>query len=257
MYCLVDLDSLGVCQTIKQSTKGNQSPAVSTKSGHITITYGMAEETIEAMKQYMASKDMEIQELKKRLAEIHKNEFSSLPTEADEWATQFLATLPLRKDQLMTAQQDKKQLLETEKAKITMLFDFILQSFDVRLDALIKRGSKIRVKDKLPVGTLPLLDCSTSTIRSVVFTNGRTLDVILICGSLKQGAINHYPKITFRFLDEPLFTVMHSSIILNIGNVKPQIPELMYTLNGDVISDAFKSKLFSAYDKLFEMVFVN
>src|SRR5208283_4454244 len=111
-------------QPMSQETHGSNSPIIYTGKGNVkvSITINEAKEICKTLQDlietYKNEKDIEISELKKRLAKIHETELHVLPEEADEWANQFISTLPLRKDKVIT--EENEEIIRFKKLRMNI-----------------------------------------------------------------------------------------------------------------------------------------
>jgi hypothetical protein len=256
-------------KTVQQSTQGDQSPAISTTSGNVTITYTMAEESIKVLKEFIESKNMENQELRRRVAEIHKNEFNSLPAEADEWAVHFLSTLPLRKDRLFEAEKEEKRKLDAQIINIPIILNFAIQSFDSRIEAIHKRVDKVVLQKKTDYNTFFVTNTDQlkekSDLRIVSFPNGSIVRVSLSLGFIRDKSINPYPSLQFELIIgksiKESFQVYRGWPPTIGGHGQPIKNGVYYNPYGEddgkiVIHKGYTSQLNSAYDSLLEAAFV-
>lgn len=254
-------ESLFAQTSSRQSTTGHNSPIVS-NSKNITINIGAAEETIETLKEYINSTNKDKQQLQKRLTDIHKKEFDSTPDEAEAWAVQFLTSMPIRKDKLISLENDRKNISEKEKIKTSILFDYILKDFDSSILALKKYKTKIYMQvysnyNLFVDGQTP---AQLSILREVTFPTKNILKVILAPGKVVNGLVKIYPRLTFVEIKD---TKEHS--LLEIENLKGQggfrmrgseICYIDYKLDGDPINDQFKVEFSNAFDKVMETIFL-
>lgn len=245
----------------RQSTTGPNSPIVS-NSKNITITIGAAKETVETLQEYLNSTIKDNQQLRKRLTDIHKKEFDSTPDEAEAWAMQFLTSMPIRKDKLISLENDRKNLSEKEKIKTSILFDYILKDFDSRILALKKYKSKIHMQvysnyNLFVGGQTP---AQFSILREVTFPTKNILKVRLDPGRVVNGLVKKYPRLNFVEIKDT-----KERTLLDIENLKGQGGFIMrasevyyidYKLDNDPINDEFKAKFSTAFDKVMEAIFL-
>jgi len=248
----------------QQSTSGPNSPIIN-NSKDLTINIGVAEESIEALKEYINSQNKETQELKKRLTEIHKKEFDSTPKEAEAWAAQFISSLPIRKDKFVSLENDKKDYSEKAKIQIPILFDYIFRDFDARILALKKYKSgvnlivntdfKLLVDSKSP-------DFKQYTPREVTFPNGNILKLFLIPGTFSNSLIRTYPNIRFCEVKNNNIVLLNIGETTTFGNVTlfnrgdPVAYTLRYRLDGDPINEQFKTGFSNYFDKVMQTMFL-
>jgi hypothetical protein len=92
--------------TTQQSTMGNQSPTIYSK-GDVIVMYGLEDfrkwnqMTKEMLKNTPEDKKYTEQEVRDKIAKIYQKLYDTLPQEAEERASQFLSTFPLRQEQLI------------------------------------------------------------------------------------------------------------------------------------------------------------
>lgn len=257
-----------------QETHGTKSPAAYTENGDITISYGVALETIEALKEFIDSKDQEIDSLKQRLIEIHKSEFDSIPEDADRWATHFLSTMPIRKDQFKSQEQSfdqatKDKRLESDKLqkKIEVLFKFLIDIIDSNINKLKMLGG-IKEYEKIDLPHLfrehPNSTPASKKIRKITFNNGSLINIILDTGSLERGLVRSCPNLYFNakynnrsgeklfWIREPkrgqTITFGTPPVIQDVK--KPKIADVTYSTKGDfLISKQFKEVFMKSFDE--------
>lgn len=216
------------------------------------------EESLKVLMEYVSSKDLEIHKLKKRLTDIHKVEFDSLPEEADRWASHFISTLPLRKEKLISQEDDRRIFSEKEKAKIPIVFDFVISDFDSRMMALKKHLDIYISKRDFP----DLFGVSTR-IRKVTFQNGSSIELVVQPGSLTKGLLNTYPSVDFyksannqRYKLFSIWKPIGGTITFGAGlQTKPLINDITYSLDDNLIlSQDFRNRIASNFDKMVEIV---
>lgn len=257
-----------------QETHGIKSPAAYTENGDITITYGVALETIEALKEFIDSKEQEIDSLKQRLIEIHKSEFDSIPEDADRWATHFLSTMPIRKDRFKSQEQSfdqatKDKRLESDKLqkKVEVLFKFLIDTIDSNINEL-KMVEGIKDYEKIDFPYLfrehPNITPASRRIRKITFNNSSIINIILDTGSLKKGLTRSCPNLYFNakynnrsrerlfWIREPqrgkIITFGTPPVIQDVK--KPKIADVTYSTEGEsLISEQFKENFMKSFDE--------
>jgi len=239
----------------KQETHGSNSPVAYTGKGNITITINEAKEICKAVQELIESskndKDIEISTLKKRIADIHQTQLSVLPQEADEWAEQFLSTLPLRKDKVIMQEKEETKRFEKERMNIPILFEYSINKFDEYISALTKHDKNITIEqDQIPI---IIINNDTPKLytyfKKISFPNGNLLVINISPGTIKNDAFISYPGLS----------------ILAIKNGRGELMLSMvhhYTLGSGIaygeaeLTDSLKKELTRRYDYLIERTYL-
>jgi hypothetical protein len=205
-------------------------------------------------------KEIEIAELKKRLADMHKVEFDVLPKEADDWAKFFIESLPLRKDKVSTVENDKRIASDKVKNELPVIFDYIFQGLDTRISALQKYVSDIHLERPENYTLIVDLDVSNSIrqylARKIIFSNKHSIELILTPGTLEKGIFTSYPKLDFVEVvnnrRKDLFFIWRAvGGYARIGH--PIMNDLSY---GDSLDEPFRANISKQFDKLIEVVYL-
>lgn len=248
-----------LAQPTSQNTKGPNSPVIYTGKGDVkvSITINEIENICKTLREYVEDyknkKDIEISDLKKRIAKIHETEINVLPEEADKWADQFISTLPLRKDKITTKEDAEKKEFEKEKISIPLLFEYIIKKFDDYILALKRHDKSINVKQEQFPEIFVYSDSSTPRkLRLISFPNGSSLEVTFVPGLIINDKFRSYPKLYISEIKNGQkyddFLVMHAASIFGGGNI------LMYN-NGE-LTEQFKKDLTKRYDLLIEKAYL-
>gem|GEM_PF-6344191 len=243
-------------QPIQQKTHGSNSPAAYTQKGNITITINELVEIRKAIQELIDSsgkeKDIEISKLKERIAKIHQTELRVLPHEADAWADQFLATLPLRKDRVVTQEKEEEVRFQKERLSIPILFEYSIKKFDEYIIALKKRDKNIVLKQEEMPQIVPSAGSPRhyDTLRIASFPNGTELIVKLNSGSAANGHLVYpalYVWLKKHGEDKPMLFLEQVKYINR--------PNALAYGNGE-LTDQFKEQLARAYDVMIEEAYL-
>jgi len=245
-------------QPTNQETHGPNSPVIYTGKGNVkvSITVNEAKEICKTLQElietYKKERDIEISELKKRIAKIHETEFHVLPKEADEWADHFISTLPLRKDKVTTQENEEKTRFEKEKINIPLLFEYTIKKFDDYVLALKKHDQRVNLKQEQIPEIIVYGGSSKSydSLRIVFFPNGTSLEVHFRSGLIKNDQFIVYPSLSIYEvkngqIQSIAFSMVHQFTI-GSGFVYGE---------GELI-DSFKEELTRAYDRMIERAYL-
>lgn len=239
--------SLAASQPTKQETHGDNSPIANTQKGNICITINEADKIREMIQDIFNNCDnAQSLELKKRLAEIHKTELKTLPEEADKWADEFIQTLPLRKDKVLSQEEEQNKRLTQQTKDIPLLFEYTIKKFDAQILALRnKLDNKIELKQEDFKGMIAYGDEITvvnNPIRVVTFPNGTKLLLSVSKGRIKDNRFVQYPGIDINEIkngqDKRIFSMVH--VCYGYCTV--------FTYNDGELNDRMKSELSRIFD---------
>lgn len=209
--------------------------------------------------------NVQLENYKNRIAELHKQEFKSSSEDAEEWATNFLASLKIRQDKIKQIQEEEIIKYRKELIKLPILFDFILHDFDSKASAFLNRfpDTKFMSVEKYDL----MVDSELSEkkdllIRKLTFENGNSIELILEQGTLEKQKIKSYPKIycseTTKNVRQISFTIhKHTGLGSITRGPRPLIGNISYTLHEDsFITNGFRKDISAAYQKAIETVYL-
>lgn len=252
-------------QSTSQETHGSNSPVIYTGKGNVkvSITINEAREIGKTLQDlvetYKNEKDIEISELKKRVAKIHQTELNVLPEEADKWADQFISTLPLRKDKVSTEENEETIRFEKHRINIPILFEYSIKTFDEYILALKKRDKKIDFKQQ-QIPEIITYDNSIQeygSLRIVSFPNGTTLTLLLRTGVIRNDRFESYPHLSIDLMKNGTKQIMLWVEKEKASYHNNSLGYLIYGNHRDgELTDEFKKSLTMAYDIIIQEAYL-
>jgi hypothetical protein len=256
-------DFLASAQTVQQKTHGQNSPAAYTGKGNITVNINELKEieriVQEAIKSYETGKDVERDELKKRIAEIHKTQFNVLPQEADQWAEQFVSTLPLRKDRVIAEENEETKRFEKHRMNIPILFEYCIKKFDEYILALKKHDKKIDFKQEQIPEIITFANSSQeyNSLRVASFPNGTVLKLSFWTGVIKNDRFQTYPFLRIYLIKNGVEQIMLQVVQEQIAGFINALAYIWYGKHKDgELTDDFKKRLTKAYDIIIQEAYL-
>ncbi len=211
-------------------------------------------------------KNVNLENYKKRIAELHKQEFKSSSDDAKEWATNFLATLNIRRDKIKQLEEEKLLEQKKELIKLPILFEYILQEFDTIASAFESKATNTEFKK---VDNYDLMvdkeisDKKFILVRKLTFENGNFIELILEQGTLEKSSIQSYPSISCRETTKNLkkpsisFGINKKVPGMKIISGRPLIFDIDYSLaDHEFFAEGFKNSISSAFQKAIETVYL-
>ncbi|MGA2331689.1 MAG: hypothetical protein ABSF48_10820 [Thermodesulfobacteriota bacterium] len=256
---LISGGEFSAAQPTQQETHAPNSPVIYTGKGNVkvSITINEAKEICKTLQElietYKNERDIEISELKKRIAKIHETELHVLPKEADEWAEYFLSTLPLRKDKVITQEKEETVRFEKERTNIPVLFEYSIKKFDEYILALKKHDKRINLKQEQIPQIITYADSPQeyNSVRIASFPNGTSLTIRLNTGVIRNNRFQQYPFITI-FLRKN----GQEQIMLWVEQIKYAARTNPLAYGDGELTDVFKKYLTRAYDIMIEEAYL-
>jgi hypothetical protein len=188
--------------------------------------------------------NINIDELRKGIAQIHQQVFGSIPQEAERAASDLLSALSHTKHQLKAITEKQEQESNLFQIRFTPLFNYIIAYFDELILGIQKHGQSIQVER---IESLPAVAGETATrymIRKVLFSNKKELIVGFVPAVVHNGVLVSYPSIVFegpkdKTVDYSFWIRAHSAaVMIRLSTAPPQpIADLEYSLQTDPVSD--------------------
>jgi len=152
----------------------------------------------EAVIEGLYSQNIKYQELEQLLKLKYKDAFSSTENEAKQWASEFLASLPQKREDEKNLRNQSNKLVNKLELRWSPLYQFIIKSFDTRVQELTKAslGTLVESKD-IHLVTNYQVNQTQTILRSFNFSNGNSLSMKVYTAVVDNGKITCYPNVIF------------------------------------------------------------
>lgn len=207
-------------------------------------------------------KNITAEQMPELMTALNQKVFRTSREEAAKWAEGFVNSVAIRKERLLSEELSKLKSSGEILIRIPMTFGLILQVFDAQAEQIKARIEGIKFIREPFIGPPDFfLRPETSeqgpcVLRRMIFSNGRQLDITVIFGTIKRGAIVHYPELRFietENRNQELLLLIYRPMPteVRLGPLSP-IPDVTYSVDGSA-GDGFEAQLQSAFEKLFEL----
>jgi hypothetical protein len=181
---------------------GNQSPLVNSVGGPVNIIDERSD--INEIRNIVDIIDKTtpegtkytLQEFRTRISKIYQQLYDVLPQEAEDRATQFLSTLPMRQQALEDKYEDRIKLIEILPSNLQETFNYIIKYTDLYLSELEKR-SNITFEKLAEIGPIFASNTNGYVIRRIKCEDKKYIDVNFYPGLILKNEVSEYPKLLF------------------------------------------------------------
>jgi hypothetical protein len=144
------------------------------------------------------NQNVENRDLKQLLELKYKDAFSSTEKEAKQWASDFVSTLPQKRENVKNLKNQSNKLVSKLELQWSPLYQFIIQSFDTRAQELTKAslGTLVESKD-INIVTNSQVNQTQTILRKFNFSNGNSLSLKVYTAVVDNGRVTFYPNIIF------------------------------------------------------------
>lgn len=141
---------------------------------------------------------VENRDLEQLLKLKYKDAFSSTEKEAKQWASDFLSTLPQKRENKKNLRNQSNKLVAKLELRWSPLYQFIIKSFDTRVQELTKAslGALVESKD-IHLVTNNQVNQTQTILRKFKFSNGNSLSLRVYTAVVDNGKVTWYPNIIF------------------------------------------------------------
>lgn len=202
-----------------------------------------------------------LENYKKRITELHEQAFNSSTDDAEEWVANFLATINIRRDKIRQDEEDKLLEQKKELIKLPILFEYILQEFDTIASAFESKATNTKFMKVDNYDLMVGSDNKNIILRKLTFKNGSSIELILNQGNTEKSSIQSYPSIrcseTTKNLKKPSISFGINKKVPGIKAIsgRPLIFDIDYSLvDHEFLVEEFKNSISSAFKKAIETV---